>query len=173
MLTLGIEAHFKVLPELHTESVDVLKADVCQPGDVGAEIVQVQLEVDVLVLTVAEDDMTYLLGHGPTGGGEGIKERVEHRTESLRSEGAGQIIMGIYRHDVPPVTWVWITADTSQFPQIRVREDDAGPSSPCPTANSQSITEIEEPEEVQELHFVMIFRSHSQHVASIHIQDVK
>ena len=76
-------------PQLHTQLVDVLKADVCQPSSARAEIFQVELQVDVLVATVAEDDVADAVGHRAAAGGEGSEERVEHRTESLCSEGSG------------------------------------------------------------------------------------
>ena len=76
-------------PQLHTQLVDVLKADVCQPSSARAEIFQVEVQVDVLVATIAEDDVADLMGGRAAAGGEGSKERVEHRTESLCSEGAG------------------------------------------------------------------------------------
>ena len=76
-------------PQLHTQLVDVLKADVCQPSSAGTEILQVEVQVDVLVTTITQDDVADLLRHGPTAGVEGSKERVEDRTESLCPEGAG------------------------------------------------------------------------------------
>ena len=76
-------------PQLHTELVDVLKADVCQASSAGAEIFQVQVQVDVLVATISEDDVADLLRYRSAAGVEGSQERVEHRTESLRPECAG------------------------------------------------------------------------------------
>ena len=64
-------------PQLHTQLVHVLKADVRQSSSGGAEISQVQLQVDVLVTTITEDDVADFLRDRPTAGVEGGKERVE------------------------------------------------------------------------------------------------
>ena len=81
--------HSVTSPQLHSQLVDLLKADVCQPDSARAEIFQVELQVDVLVATIAEDDVADLVGDGAAAGGEGSNERVEHRTESLCSKGPG------------------------------------------------------------------------------------
>ena len=75
-------------PQFHIQLVDVLKADVSQPGSAGAEIFQVQVQVDVLVATVTEDDVADFLRDRTTAGVEGSEERVEHRAKSLCPEGA-------------------------------------------------------------------------------------
>ena len=79
---------YLVEPELHAELVDVLEADVCQPGGVSPEVGEVQLKVYVLVVAGAEDDVTDLLGHGPAAGGEGSKVGIEQSAEHQGSEGS-------------------------------------------------------------------------------------
>ena len=85
-----------ISPQLHIQLVDVLKADVSQPGCAGAEIFQVQVQVDVLVATVTEDDVADFLRNRTTAGVEGSEERVEHRAKSLCAEGASYKTMMIF-----------------------------------------------------------------------------
>ena len=67
------------------------------------------------------------------------------------------------------LTWVWVTADTAELPEVGVGEDDGACASRT-TRYSQPVTdvEIDNPEKRRELHVEILFRPHSKCVAMIH-----